>query len=107
MKRKTVLIGYGVILLWMILPMISVFTASAIADASGCTLNEGSSHSCVVLGTDVGVRNPDADVLVLLNLELLVRDDPVAPVGRHRPAVPCRDVVLRNPTDSGAHFTRR
>jgi hypothetical protein len=54
MRRKAILIGYGLILLWMILPMISVLTASAIADASGCTLNEGSSHSCIVLGTDVG-----------------------------------------------------
>ena len=54
MKRRTILIGYGIILFWMILPMISVFTASAIADASGCTLNEGSSHSCIVFGTDVG-----------------------------------------------------
>lgn len=28
MKRRTILIGYGIIVLWMILPMISVFTAS-------------------------------------------------------------------------------
>ncbi|HEX5716124.1 MAG TPA: hypothetical protein VF179_08195 [Thermoanaerobaculia bacterium] len=54
MKRKTILIGYGIIVLWMILPMISVFTASAIAEASGCSLDEGSAHQCVVLGTDIG-----------------------------------------------------
>jgi hypothetical protein len=54
MKKRTILIGYGIILLWMILPMISVFTASAIADASGCVLNEGSSHECIVSGTDIG-----------------------------------------------------
>jgi hypothetical protein len=54
MKRKTILIGYGIILLWMILPMISVFTASAIADASGCSLDEGSAHQCIVMGKDVG-----------------------------------------------------
>ena len=54
MKKRTVLIGYGIILLWMILPMISVLTASAIADASGCTVNEGSSHPCIVAGTDIG-----------------------------------------------------
>jgi hypothetical protein len=54
MKRKTLFIGYGIILLWMLLPMISVFTASAIAEASGCSLDEGSAHPCTVLGTDIG-----------------------------------------------------
>jgi len=54
MKKKTILVGYGIIVLWMILPMISVFTAGAIAEASGCALDEGSAHSCIVSGTDIG-----------------------------------------------------
>jgi hypothetical protein len=54
MKRRTILIGYAVIVLWMLLPMISVFTASAIAEASGCSLDEGSAHPCMVSGTDIG-----------------------------------------------------
>jgi hypothetical protein len=54
MKKRTIIIGYGAIVLWMLLPMISVFTASAIADVSGCTLNEGSAHECIVSGTDIG-----------------------------------------------------
>jgi hypothetical protein len=54
MKRRTIFIGYGVIVLWMLLPMISVFTASAIAEASGCNLDEGSAHECMVSGTDIG-----------------------------------------------------
>ena len=54
MKTRTILIGYGVIVLWMLLPMISVLTAGAIAQASGCSLDEGSAHPCVVAGMDLG-----------------------------------------------------
>lgn len=54
MKRRTILIGYGVIVLWMLLPMISVLTAGVIAQAAGCDLDEGSAHPCTVAGMDVG-----------------------------------------------------
>ena len=54
MKKKTLLIGYAIIILWMILPMISVFAAGAVAEASDCALDEGSSHPCIVSGTDIG-----------------------------------------------------
>ncbi|MFL6198747.1 MAG: hypothetical protein ACJ76J_06205 [Thermoanaerobaculia bacterium] len=54
MKRRTILIVYGIIVFWMLLPMISVFAASAIADASGCSLDEGGVHQCMVLGKDIG-----------------------------------------------------
>jgi hypothetical protein len=35
-------------------PVISVFTASAIASSLGCTLNEGDSHPCLFHGADLG-----------------------------------------------------
>lgn len=54
MKRRTILIGYGVIVLWTLLPMISVLTAGAIAQAAGCALDEGRVNPCTVAGMDVG-----------------------------------------------------
>ena len=54
MKRRTILIVYGVIVLWMLLPMISVLSAGAIAQAAGCSVDEGSAHPCTVAGMDVG-----------------------------------------------------
>jgi NADPH:quinone reductase-like Zn-dependent oxidoreductase len=54
MKRRNFLIGLGVILVWTLLPMISVFIASAIAEHFGCKLDEGSSHVCIAFGRDLG-----------------------------------------------------
>lgn len=54
MRRKTLLIGCGIILLWTFLPLISVFSASMIASAWDCQLDEGGVHPCVVLGRDIG-----------------------------------------------------
>lgn len=54
MKKRTLLIGYGVILLWMLWPVLSVLIAGSVASAYDCQLDEGSVHSCVVLGRDVG-----------------------------------------------------
>ncbi|HLX70642.1 MAG TPA: hypothetical protein VKV04_13530 [Verrucomicrobiae bacterium] len=47
-------IGYGVILLWMFLPMIPVFIAAAIASHYGCQVDEGGTHPCIVFGKDIG-----------------------------------------------------
>jgi hypothetical protein len=46
--------GYGGILLWMFSPVIPVVMASLIASACGCKLDEGSAHTCIVFGTDIG-----------------------------------------------------
>jgi hypothetical protein len=54
MRPRNILIGYGVIGLWTISPMISVLLASAIATAFGCALDEGGVNPCVVLGKDLG-----------------------------------------------------
>jgi NADPH:quinone reductase-like Zn-dependent oxidoreductase len=54
MKRRNFLIGLGVILVWTVLPMISVLIASAIAEHFGCKLDEGNSHVCIAFGRDVG-----------------------------------------------------
>ena len=35
-------------------PILSVLIASTIAFLNGCTLNEGASHPCTVLWTDIG-----------------------------------------------------
>ena len=35
-------------------PLISVFSAGAIATMNGCALDEGGMHPCVVLGLDLG-----------------------------------------------------
>lgn len=37
-----------------VFPVIVSLLAGMIASASGCTLNEGSRHTCVVLGIDIG-----------------------------------------------------
>jgi hypothetical protein len=54
MKRGTIQIGCGIIVLWVSWPMISVFVAAVIASAWGCPLDEGGAHPCVVLGLDIG-----------------------------------------------------
>ena len=51
-------IVYAVVLLLILCvtlaPLISVVIASAIAEAHGCTLNEGGAHPCVINGVDYG-----------------------------------------------------
>ena len=42
-------------LLVCLVPVVSVLLASAIATASGCQLDEGSVHPCLVLGHDAGM----------------------------------------------------
>lgn len=56
MERRTKRIGCGFILigLWTFAPILSVLIASAIASGFGCQLDEGSAHSCVVAGADIG-----------------------------------------------------
>ncbi len=44
----------AVIVLLALAPLISAFSASAIADANGCALDEGGVHPCVIGGTDYG-----------------------------------------------------
>lgn len=56
-NKKTLvisLISYSMILVFALLPLISVFVSSVIADHYGCALNEGGTYPCVVGGTDVG-----------------------------------------------------
>jgi hypothetical protein len=47
-------IGYGLIVLWMFLPIIPALTADLIEFACGCQVDEGSVHPCIVLGLDIG-----------------------------------------------------
>jgi hypothetical protein len=49
---------YGLALVAIIfvtlLPLLSLFAASFIANVNGCALDEGNPHPCLVLGSDVG-----------------------------------------------------
>lgn len=54
MRKRWLLVGYGVILLWMLWPVLSVLIAGSVASAQGCQLDEGSVHPCIVLGRDRG-----------------------------------------------------
>jgi hypothetical protein len=54
MRKRWILLGYGVILLWMLWPLLSILVAGGIASAGNCQLDEGSVHPCVVLGRDLG-----------------------------------------------------
>ncbi|ODT80726.1 MAG: hypothetical protein ABS76_14740 [Pelagibacterium sp. SCN 64-44] len=47
-------LALAVILLFALAPLISVYVASAIAEAHHCPLNEGSVNSCLVGGMDLG-----------------------------------------------------
>ena len=53
-RRAKVAAGYGVILLWMFSQMVPVIIAGLIASACGCKLDEGSAHTCIVFGRDIG-----------------------------------------------------
>ncbi len=44
----------AVILLVAVAPLVSALTAGWIAAANGCALDEGSVHSCIVNGKDIG-----------------------------------------------------
>lgn len=54
MKRKTKVIGFLLIALWTFSPILSVLIAGGLASAFGCQLDEGSIHSCMAFGTDIG-----------------------------------------------------
>ncbi len=45
---------YIVTLLYTFFPIVSVGLAMVIADALGCTLDEGNAHPCECLGVDIG-----------------------------------------------------
>lgn len=55
MKKRTARIGCGLlIVLWMVLPLLSVFTSYTIGNAFDCQVDEGGVHPCVVAGQDIG-----------------------------------------------------
>ena len=54
MTRRGVRIGYGLIVLFMLSPMIPAMLASLIAMVCGCQLNEAGTHLCLVFGKDIG-----------------------------------------------------
>jgi hypothetical protein len=45
---------FGVALTIALSPVIFMLTAGLVARLNGCTLNEGTVHPCMVLGSDVG-----------------------------------------------------
>ena len=53
-KLKTPLIVGGLSILVAIFPAIPTLVAALIANANNCTLHEGFSNPCVVLGVDIG-----------------------------------------------------
>ena len=54
MKRRFIKIGYGIIALWMVCPLIPVIMAGIVAASCGCKVDEGSVHPCIVFGKDIG-----------------------------------------------------
>ena len=54
MKKRFIHIGYGIIVLWMVWPLVPVMIASIVATSCGCQLDEGSIHPCIVFGRDIG-----------------------------------------------------
>lgn len=56
MKRNLVqpLIACVASVVFALLPIIPTLIAGQIANANGCRLDEGSPHSCIVLGNDIG-----------------------------------------------------
>ena len=55
MKLSTALfVSSGIAVLFAAMPFLSTFAAAAIASMSGCALDEGSAHSCVIFGFDAG-----------------------------------------------------
>ena len=64
-------------LLFGLLPVFSVITASVIANIIGCDLDEGSIHACMALGADIGPTLYTMFVLGWLGLLTL----PIAALG--------------------------
>lgn len=54
MKRRTKVIGFLLIALWTVSPILSVLIAGGLASAFGCQLDEGSVHPCMAFGADIG-----------------------------------------------------
>jgi len=54
MKKRFINIGYGILVLWMVWPLVPVMIASIVAMSCGCKVDEGSVHPCIVLGQDIG-----------------------------------------------------
>lgn len=51
-RRKK--IGYGLIVLWMFLPILLSLAAGMVANSFDCRLDEGSVHPCPAFGRDIG-----------------------------------------------------
>jgi len=47
-------VTFVLIALFTLAPLISAFIASGIADALGCTVNEGGATTCMFRGSDIG-----------------------------------------------------
>ena len=54
MTKRLMILALVLILLFAVAPMLLAVTASAIANVFGCGLDQGSSHSCIVAGVDIG-----------------------------------------------------
>ena len=58
LRQRFPWLTYGVIwvviLVFTLLPLVSMLTAAWIAEANGCALDEGSVHPCIVGGSDWG-----------------------------------------------------
>ena len=54
MNSRNKKIAYGLIVLWMFLPVILSLTAGMVANSFGCRLDEGSVHPCQAFGKDIG-----------------------------------------------------
>jgi hypothetical protein len=54
MIKRLMILVLALILLFGMAPLLSAVTASAIANMLGCGLAEGSVHTCVVAGIDIG-----------------------------------------------------
>lgn len=47
-------LGFAVIVLLAVWPLVSVLISASIAESHGCRLDEGSAHACIVWGSDWG-----------------------------------------------------
>jgi hypothetical protein len=54
LRVLVLLLIIGVILAWMLWPVVTTARAGAIASANDCMLDEGSIHPCFVDGEDIG-----------------------------------------------------
>lgn len=55
MKLSTALfVSSGLAVVFAAMPFLAALTAAAIASVSGCALDEGSAHSCLIFGIDAG-----------------------------------------------------